>query len=378
MDAVQPGLLLTLASFALVIGLLVFVHEMGHYLAGRLFGAHADVFSIGFGRELFGWTDKRGTRWKVALLPLGGYVKFAGDMNAASQSDDGWKALPAEQRSRTFQSKRLWQKAIIILAGPLANFLFAILIFAGFFMAYGVPKTPPLIAQVVAGSAADKAGLKPGDRLVEMNGKSVAQFEDVVGFVRLNPGEDVRISYERDGSVHETTSRFDIELQRDRFGNEYRIGRLGIAPGAQIIVRENPIAVIGTSVNHTYKLVGMMIGGLEQVITGRRPVEELGGPIKIAQFAGQSASLGWQSLVEFMAFISINLGFINLLPIPMLDGGHLLFYGIEAIRRRPVKARVQELAFISGFALLMTLMVFVTFNDLMSLGVWEKLAKLVG
>lgn len=378
MEGAQPGILLTLASFALVIGLLVFVHELGHYLAGRIFGVRADVFSIGFGREIFGWTDKRGTRWKISTLPLGGYVKFAGDANAASMPDAAWLSLPAEERAKTFPAKKLWQKAIIILAGPFANFLFAILVFAGFFMAYGVPRTPPVVAQVLPGSAAERSGLTPGDKILTIGDEEIAQFEDVVNYVRLHPGETVKLRFERNGDVEQVEATFDVEEQTDRFGNEYRIGRLGIAPGEQVIVQEPLGVALATSVSHVGRMVSMMIEALEQVITGRRPIEELGGPIKIAQFAGQSASLGWEPLIEFMAFISINLGFINLLPVPMLDGGHLLFYAIEAVWRRPVKPRAQELAFISGFALLVSLMLLVTLNDLASLGVWEKLAKLVG
>ena len=378
MEIVQPGLALTLGSFALVIGFLVFIHELGHYLAGRAFGVKADVFSIGFGREVTGWTDRQGTRWKISLLPLGGYVKFAGDMSPASTPSREWLALPAAERARTFQAKKLWQKAIIVLAGPFANFLFAILVFAGFFMAYGVPQTPPVVAMVMPGSVAERVGIIPGDRIESIDGQAIAEFEDIADIVRLRPNEDTLIRLVRNGDHETLRVRIGEESQKDRFGNTYRIGRLGIAPVSQVVVKEPFGRVVVTSVDHTFNLVGMMVEALKQVITGRRPVDELGGPIKIAQFAGQTATLGWESLIQFMAFISINLGFINLLPVPMLDGGHLLFYLIEAVRRRPVKARAQELAFISGLALLGTLMLLVTFNDLTSLGVWEKLAKLVG
>ncbi len=377
-ETAQPGIVLTLASFALVIALLVFIHEFGHYWVGRLFGVKADVFSIGFGREIYGRTDSRGTRWKLAWMPIGGYVKFAGDMNPASTSNLEWLALPAEERAKTFQAKKLWQKALIVLAGPAANFLFAILVFAAFFAAYGVPQTPPVISRILPGSAAEQSGMLPGDRILSIDDTAISQFEEIADIVRLRPGEDAVIRIRRNGDTEIVRTKFSAEVQADRFGNKFRIGRLGIAPGDRIVVKEPIGTVVVASVRHTFGLVSMMIEALEQVVTGRRAVDELGGPLKIAQFAGQTASLGWESLIEFMAFISINLGFINLLPVPMLDGGHLLFYAIEAIRRKPVRPRAQELAFISGLALLVSLMILVTLNDLVSLGIWEKLAKLAG
>jgi len=377
-DPAQPGVLLTLFSFAVVIGLVVFVHEFGHYLAGRIFGVKADVFSIGFGRELLGWTDRRGTRWKVSVLPLGGYVKFAGDMSPASQADPAWLSLPAEERKRTFQAKALWQKAIIVFAGPAINFIFAIVIFAGFFQAYGIPETPTRIEQVIEGTAAARAGLKPGDTILSIDGQNTRVFEDIARVVAIHPGERVIVRLRRDGRLYDQPIRLDSFEEVDRFGNRNRIGRLGISPGAQIITdKPLPQTIVAATVR-TGQLVSVMITAIEQVVTGRRPVEELGGPIKIAQFAGQTATLGWQPLVQFMAFISINLGFINLLPVPMLDGGHLLFYAIEAVRRRPIKPKAQQWAFMSGLAVLVSLMVFVTINDLGSLGLWEKLAKLAG
>lgn len=377
--AAEPGILFTITSFALVIGLLVFIHEMGHYLAGRAFGVKADVFSIGFGTELFGWTDRQGTRWKVALLPLGGYVKFAGDMNPASQPSEAWLMLPPEERARTFQGKTLFQRSIIVLAGPVTNFLFAILIFAGFFAFYGHPRTPPVVAVIAPNSAAAAADLQPGDRILRVNGSAIDRFEDIARIVSIRPGESLPIVIERpDGTRRATEVMIGTVEEIDRFGNRYRIGRLGISPGAQVIERIPVGAVIVAATQHTFELTGTMVETLGQVITGRRSAQELGGPLKIAQFSGATAAAGFPVLIEFIAFISINLGFINLLPVPMLDGGHLLFYGLEAVRRRPLQRKTQEWAFMSGLVLLMSLMLFVTLNDLASFGFWASLAALIG
>lgn len=373
-----PGIPMTLLSFLLVIGPLIFVHELGHYFAGRLFGVKADAFSIGFGREVIGWTDKRGTRWKIGWMPLGGYVKFAGDMNPASTPTQEWLALPPEERNQTFQAKPVWQRFIIVAAGPITNFIVAILIFAGFFIAYGEPRTPPVISLVAERSAAQAAGLRAGDRIVTVGGREVERFEDIARIVSIRPEERLRIDLVRDGLPMSVVAVPHADVQRDRFGNEFRRGLLGIAPTAKVI---EPLAsgqVFGAAVRHTADVVVMMVDTIGQIITGRRSVKELGGPLKIAQYSGQQAVMGWLPFLEFMAMISINLGFINLLPIPLLDGGHLTFYLFEGIRRRPLPPQVQEWAFRSGLALLLSFMIFVTFNDLGSFGIWERLAGLIG
>lgn len=364
----NPGFLLTVLAFLLVLGPLVFVHEMGHYLVGRWFGVKADSFSIGFGREIAGWTDKRGTRWKLGMLPLGGYVQFAGDMDPASRADPDWVSLPAEERNRTFQSKTLWQRALIVFAGPAINFLFAILILAGFAFAYGKSVTPPVVAAIVPASAAAEAGLLPGDRLVSIDGEPVEWFDEVGRKIAHRPSERITVRAERDGEFKDFTFAIGVEVQKDRFGNEYRIGRLGIM-SAKPVIREVPLAEAPlVAVQRTRDIVRLMVETLGQVITGRRSVSELGGPLKIAQVSGEQFAAGPDDFIFFIALISINLGFINLLPIPMLDGGHLLFYAIEAIRRKPVNPRVMEWAFRSGLALVLALMVFVTVNDLASFG----------
>jgi regulator of sigma E protease len=373
-----PGFLWTILSFLLVIGPLVFIHEMGHYLMGRACGVKADVFSIGFGREIVGWTDKRDTRWQIGWLPVGGYVKFAGDMNPASQPTDEWLALPAEERNRTFQAKKVWQRFLIVLAGPLTNFLFAIAVFCVVFATYGEPTTPPVIDKVIAGSPAAAAGLRSGDRFLSVSGRSVGRFEDVQQIVRIRPAEQVTLRLVRDGRTITLPLVTGSDLLKDRFGNEMRIGLLGVTAASGEMRRLGPTEVLGASVRYTVSAVRMMIDTTVQIIRGQRSVKEMGGPLKIAQVSGQQASMGWFDFIWFMTMISINLGFINLLPVPLLDGGHLFFYAVEAVRGRALSARVQEWAFRSGLALLLTLMLFVTFNDLGSFGLWRSLAGLIG
>ncbi|MDF8334868.1 RIP metalloprotease RseP [Novosphingobium cyanobacteriorum] len=363
----SPGLLITLLGFVLVLGPLVFVHEYGHYIVGRLFGVKADVFSIGFGKELVGWTDKRGTRWKIAALPLGGYVQFAGDMNPASQPSAEWLALPPEERNATFQAKPLWQRALIVLAGPLTNLALAVIILAGFTMAYGRVVSPPVIGIIMEGSVAEKAGLKLNDRVVSVRGAAVESFTDIRMAVSQHPGEAMDLVIERDGRRIALPVTPAAKELSDNFGNTQRIGFLGIGPTQVERVPVGPVGAVGDAVAQTRDIIGMTMTAMGQIVTGKREVKELGGPIKIAKFSGEQLVSGWQPFVAFIAMISINLGFINLLPIPVLDGGHLAMYAAEAVRRRPVSQRGQELAFRTGLALVLGLMLFVTFIDLSSL-----------
>lgn len=375
----NPGFFFTIIAFLLVIGPLVFIHEMGHYLVGRWFGVHAETFSIGFGKELFAWHDKRGTRWRLAAFPLGGYVKFAGDMNAASQSDPAWLEMPPHERNRTFQSKSVGKRALIVLAGPLVNLIFAALVLGGFAYAYGENVTPATVTAIEANSAADRAGLEPGDRIRAVDGVKVELFPELRQIIVTKlPGEEVTLTVERDGTQREMPVTIGEIVEVDRFGNEFRYGALGVRSLESV---SQPVGILEApvvGVRRTGELIGMMASGLVDIITGRRSLDELGGPLKIAQISGEQAALGPEALIAFIAIISINLGFINLLPIPMLDGGHLFFYGIEAIQRRPVSPRFQEYAFRSGLALLLGLMIFVTLNDLASFGVWRGLSGLIG
>ncbi|GGA48444.1 RIP metalloprotease RseP [Sphingomonas psychrolutea] len=374
----SPGLLLTILAFALVLGPLIFLHELGHYLAGRWFGVKIDAFSIGFGRELFGWTDKSGTRWKFSVLPLGGYVKFAGDLNPASVPDPAWLELPPEERARSLQARPVWQRAIIVAAGPVTNFIVAIVILAGMAMAYGVDATPATVGLVQPGSAAAVAGIQTGDRITSLGGRDVATFSDLASFTVMRPNERVAVSLLRNGQPLQIAVTIGALKQKDRFGNESKIGRLGIGPGAPALRKVGLLEAPAAGVRATVEALQGTVDGLGQIITGRRSVEELGGPLRIAKMSGETLSLGTPYLIWFIAMISINLGFINLLPVPLLDGGHLFFYAIEAIRRRPVPPHVQEWAFRGGLAAILALMVTVTFNDLGAFGVWTTLRGLIG
>ncbi|MDQ2892884.1 MAG: M50 family metallopeptidase [Pseudomonadota bacterium] len=374
----SPGLFLTIIAFLGAIGPLVFVHELGHYFAGRLFGIKADVFSIGFGREITGWSDRRGTRWKIAWLPLGGYVKFAGDMNAVGEPDAAWLALPADERARTFQAKPLWQRAIVVAAGPIVNLVLAVLILAGFAYGYGVDRTPAIVDSVVAGGPGAAAGLRQGDRIVAIDGRSIETFSDLARFAQLRPGEHVAMTVERgEGRVVQPLT-IGIERQRDRFGNEFRLGRIGVASGTPVLAPVSLVEAPIAGMRMTGEIVRGTFDTLGQVISGRRSIDELGGPIRIAKISGEQLALGWAAFVWLVAMLSINLGFINLLPVPMLDGGHLFFYAIEAVRRRPLEPRVQEWAFRGGLAAVLALMLVVTFNDLGAVGLWQRLAGLIG
>ena len=369
---------ITVLGFIAVIGPLVFVHELGHYLAGRMFGVQADMFSIGMGRELFGWTDRRGTRWKVSALPIGGYVKFRGDMGPASEPDPAWLALPPEEKARTLQGKPVWQRFVVVAAGPFTNFIAAITIFIVYFGVMGVPQTPTVIGLVVPGTAAAEAGLQPGDRVLKVAGRSVARFEDMAQMIALRPHIHLDLLVDRHGKMLIVPVTPKVEEAIDPAGNKIEIGLLGVVAASAVNTHPGAIGVIGEAFRETGHTVRTITDVIGQILGGERSAKELGGPLKIAQFSGTAVTVGWLPFFRFMALISINLGFINLLPIPLLDGGHLFFYLIEGVRRRPLPAQAQEWAFRSGLALLLGFMLFVTINDLGSFGLWTKLHGLIG
>ncbi len=369
----QPPIWLIVVAFVCAIGPLVFFHELGHYAVGRLFGVGAETFSIGFGGEITGWTDSSGTRWKVGWLPLGGYVRF---VDEEAHSGEGEPKVRREGRS--FAGKPVWQRFLIVLAGPMANFLLAIIIFAAFFAWFGMPRTPNVVAAVQPGTAAAAAGLHQGDRIEAIAGEGTPTFEDVQRVVALRPGETVTLRIASGRQTETIRTRLGVHEEQDRFGQKYRVGRLGVLATGRQLQTVPAAELIPQAASYTWILTATTMQGLWQIITGRRSADELGGPLKMAQVAGQQASLGPFQFVQLLALFSINLGFINLLPVPILDGGHLLFYAVEAVRRRPVSVQAQEWAFRGGLALLLALLLFTTMNDLGSFGLWERLGRLIG
>ncbi|MEO7411695.1 MAG: RIP metalloprotease RseP [Sphingomicrobium sp.] len=373
----QPPAWFMLLAFFAAIGPLIIFHELGHYWVARWFGVGAEAFSIGFGKEVFGWTDRRGTRWRVAALPLGGYVKFVGDADPAS-SPSASDPVPVDKRSQSFNLRPPWQRFLIVLAGPMTNFLLAILIFVGFFAAFGKPQTPPVVREVVAASAAQRAGLQPGDRIVEIAGRSTPSFEALQTVVTLRPGETVDVAIIRDRQEMSLFATLGTIEQANRFGQRFRTGQLGVGGGKYVLVELPASRLLPEAVSTTYRTTVSMIDGLWQIISGRRSIKDLGGPLRMAQIAGQVASLGLYEFIQLIAFFSINLGFINLLPIPMLDGGHLVLYGIETVRRRPASERIVEWAFRGGLAFLLALLLVATFNDLSFFGLFDGVGRLIG
>ncbi len=355
--------------FLVVLTILVFVHEWGHYWVARRCGVKIEVFSFGMGPELWGWNDRAGTRWRISLLPLGGYVKMFGDADAASTPGTGLGEMTPEEKAVAFHHKTLGQRAAIVAAGPVANFVFAVIVLALLFMTAGQPFTPADIGAVRPGSAAEAAGLKPGDIIVAIDGRSIERFEEVKAIVSMAPGQKLAVTVERAGSRLTLTAIPQSSNVTDRFGNSYTIGLLGITRPALDYRRQDPATAVWQALRETWDLTGSTLTGVGQMIAGVRGTEDLGGPLRIAQMSGEVAQTGLVSLIWFLAVLSINLGLINLFPIPLLDGGHLLFYGFEGLFGRPLDERTQEYGFRIGLALVLSLMVFATWNDLVHLHV---------
>ncbi len=364
--------------FLFVLTVLVFVHEFGHFYIARRNRVRVEVFSIGFGPELFGWNDRAGTRWKFSAIPLGGYVKMFGDSDASSGLPvAGLARMTPAEREVSFHYKRLGQRAAIVAAGPAANFFFAIVVLAVLFMTFGQPFTPAEVGQVQSGSAAERAGIKPGDVILSINGGKVRSFEDLQQEVRLNPGVPMTIVVKRDGrnvSVQATPAKTELT---DRFGNRYEVGLLGIAHKGVDYVRRDPATAVIQAGEQTWDLSASTLRAMWQIVIGTRGTDELGGPLRIAQMSGDVAQGGIVAIIWFMAVLSINLGLINLFPVPVLDGGHLLFYAAEALRGKPLGQRAQEYGFRIGLALVLTLMVFATWNDLVHLRIVQFVKGLV-
>ncbi len=364
--------------FVVVLTVLVFVHEMGHYLVARWCGVRVEVFSVGFGREIYGITDRLGTRWKFSAIPFGGYVKMFGEHSPDTTAGEHDEQRSASDDAVSFYKKTVWQRMAIVFAGPFANFVFAIIVLAGLFSVVGQPYTPADIGDVMKGSAAERAGLKAGDVFLSIDGTRIDRFEQVRQLVQLAAGRSLEIVVRRDGrEITLTAVPESVEVKR--FGNMQKVGQLGVRRSTRdmVFVRHDPFTAVWRAVVHTYVLTGNILDALGQIITGSRTTDELGGPLRIAQLSGDMADAGMVMLIQFMAILSINLGLINLFPIPVLDGGHLVFYVIEALRGKPLSERAMGFSLNIGLAFILGLTLFVTWNDLVQLKVVEYFIELV-
>ncbi|MGX9144609.1 RIP metalloprotease RseP [Mesorhizobium sp. 128a] len=360
----------TLVPFLFVLTVVVFVHEMGHYLVGRWCGIGVKAFSIGFGPELFGFNDSHGTRWKLCAIPLGGYVKFVGDMSVTSSQPgtEGLEKLTDAEREVAFHTRPIWKRAATVFAGPLFNFLLTIAVFTVMFSLYGRPVLEPMVAQVTAGSPAEKAGILPGDRFVSVNGSKVETFADVQRLVQGRAGDSLTFTMLRDGKEITVTATPELMEQQDALGNKTRVAVIGVVNNKELgqprVITYSPIGALGAAVEQTGQAIQGTGHFLQRFVVGREDKCQLGGPIKIAKMSGQAAKLGFEWLVQLVALLSVGIGILNLLPIPPLDGGHLLFYAIEAVFRRPVSERMMEMGYRAGLFLVLGFMGFVFWNDL--------------
>lgn len=365
-----PEFLRTPVAFVVVLGVLVFIHELGHYLAARAVGVHVETFSIGFGRALTKWRDRHGTEWRLAWLPLGGYVKLHGQ--------ERLEDVPAEVRAtwqpgRTFHEKSVGRRALVIVAGPAANFLLAAVLFTALYGSVGRPASTTQVGEIVADSAAARGGMLAGDRVLAIDGAPVTRFEDLQRIISANPGRRLDLRIRRNDAEQSLAATPD---SREAGGRS--VGVLGVRGGAVEYSRLSIFQAVPAGIAQTWDVSVQTLAGVWQMISGGRGAEDLGGPLRIAQLSGQVAQLGLASLVSFIALLSVNLGLINLFPIPILDGGHLVFYAAEALRGRPLPPKAQDIGYRAGFALLISLFVFATWNDLGHTGLLQWVAQRFG
>jgi regulator of sigma E protease len=357
----------TVLPFLVVLSVVVFFHEFGHFIVARLCGVRILVFSIGFGPELCGFNDRHGTRWKVSAIPLGGYVKFFGDENAASVPElSRLETMSEGERAHSFFYQPLAKRAAIVVAGPVANFILAIAIFAASFMIYGKPFTSARVDSVQPDSAAAAAGFQPGDVVLSINGKAIDNFADMQRIVSESAGDELVINVSRNGAQAVLKATPTLREAKDAFGNVYRIGILGVTRSNEDLkyLPVSPPRAVWLGVQESWDVVDQTLSYIAGVVTGRKPADQLSGPIGIARVVGQAATISIAFVVHITALISVSIGLLNLFPIPLLDGGHLLFYSIEAVRGRPLSERAQEVGFRIGFAIVIMLMIFATFNDI--------------
>ncbi len=370
------GLGLSVITYTLpyiaVLAVVIFVHEMGHFLVARWCGVRVLTFSMGFGPELWHRFDKHGTRWRIAAVPLGGYVKFYGDENAASAPDrDAVERMSKNERSISLFGQPVRNRAAIVAAGPIANFLLAIVIFAGTFFFLGRPVTEARVDAVQPGSAAEQAGFQPNDLILSIDGSPIESFTDMQRIVRINAEQQLQVAVRRDEQVLDLQVTPQLQELKDNFGQVHRIGVLGISRSD----------AAGTVTHRSYSLPEAMVAGVSEtwfvvdrtfayiggLVTGRESADQLSGPIRIAQVSGQAAQLGFEVVLNLTAVLSVSIGLLNLFPIPLLDGGHLVYYAIEALRGRPLSEKAQEFGFRIGIALVLSLMLFATWNDILHL-----------
>jgi regulator of sigma E protease len=359
----------------IVLTVVVFVHEMGHFLVARWCGIQVAAFSIGFGRELSGFTDRHGTRWKLSAVPLGGYVRFKGDDNAASIPDpEAMAATPLSERRGLFHFAPLWKRVAVVAAGPAANFILAIVIFAAVFSLIGRPHILPVAESVMSGSAAERAGIKAGDRIVSVDGNAIESFTELQSIIMLSADEELALVIERNGAKINLTATPERQEQPDRLGGKQKIGVLGITAGAFNFERDDPATALLQGVRETGLIIDRTLTYIGRLLAGKESAEQLSGPIRIGQVSGAVVSSGGiPGLIYLTAVLSVSIGLFNLFPVPMLDGGHLFFYLIEAVRGRPLSPRLQDIGFRIGFALVIMLFIFVTFNDIANIsGIFVK------
>ena len=361
-----------LIPFLFVLTIVVFFHELGHFVVARWAGVNVLTFSLGFGPELVGFNDRHGTRWKISAVPLGGYVKFFGDDSEASTpSSDALANMTEEEREGSFHHKKVGRRAAIVAAGPIANFILAIVIFAGLFTFLGKPSTSARVDKVEAGSAAAAAGFQIGDIVTTIDGTAIDSFSDMQRIVGTSAGEKLTFTVKRGNSTVQLQGTPELREVKDPFGNAHKLGVLGItrsmSPGDVTTERVDPATAVWLGVKETWFVIDRTLAYIGGVFTGREAADQVGGPLRIAQISGQVATIGLAALVHLAAVLSISIGLLNLFPVPLLDGGHLLFYAVEAVRGRPLSERAQEMGFRIGLGLVLMLMVFATYTDILHL-----------
>lgn len=358
--------------FLVVLTIVVFFHELGHFMVARWNDVDVEAFSVGFGKELFGFTDKNNTRWKVCAVPLGGYVKFSGDANAASMPDfDRLDSMSEEEKAGSFEHKRVGQRAAVVAAGPIANFILAIVIFTFTAFFFGKYISDPVVSQVIEGGAGDLAGFQPGDRIVKIDDVEIESFTDIPRIVGPNPDVEMDFLIDRNGKELLLKATPRVREHSDRFGNKYRTGMIGVVSNVEqsnVRLKEFGFTeALSEGVGQTWFIITHTISYLRDIIIGKQSADQLGGPIRIAKVSGEAATGGMLALINLAGLLSVSIGLLNLFPIPMLDGGHLVFYAYEALRGKPMSENVQEIGFRMGLALVLMLMVFATWNDVSQL-----------